>query len=437
MGFNFNRLWQFGVDDRLDSEQNRVIVLTNQLFFGLFFLANMYGVLFLVFGEYYLAFWPFFYGVWLLVGLVFNSRCLYVLARYNLIVCTSFASLHYSSLLGPESGLQYWTFAVACVSFSLFSPYQNRLKLGVALFIPVITLAWLEIFQYSVVDRYILDPLILKIVYFVMMGTIFLTIFFTLMFFYHSFHVALDNLKKSRAMVEKSSQLAVLARLSLGVCHEIRTPLTVLRCEAEDIVEEIDNRSAVKAYAESIMGQVDILDDVVKTMLRFGSEDSAKESLALNRVILEFSGLVVRSVEAEGIVVKLDLQDVPKTSLDKRGVFQVVMNLVSNSRDALDGGDGEIRISSYSGSYSFEDRMLRGVCLEIYDNGPGISNEVKTHLFDPYFTSKGPGHIGLGLSIVHRICHAHNGLIDVQSEPGETCFRVWFPIGDDAIELAT
>jgi signal transduction histidine kinase len=101
---------------------------------------------------------------------------------------------------------------------------------------------------------------------------------------------------------------------------------------------------------------------------------------------------------------------------------QVWTNLIDNAIDAM-GGKGELRVRTY--------RDDSCVVVEIGDNGPGISPEVQTHIFEPFYTTKGVGEgTGLGLDTVQRIVKKHRGNIQVTSKPGETLFQVWLPLSD-------
>jgi signal transduction histidine kinase len=74
------------------------------------------------------------------------------------------------------------------------------------------------------------------------------------------------------------------------------------------------------------------------------------------------------------------------------------------------------------------------VVVEIGDNGPGIPPEVQTHIFEPFYTTKGVGEgTGLGLDTVQRIVKKHRGTIQVISQPGDTRFQVWLPLADSTI----
>jgi signal transduction histidine kinase len=100
---------------------------------------------------------------------------------------------------------------------------------------------------------------------------------------------------------------------------------------------------------------------------------------------------------------------------------QVWTNIVDNAVDAMDG-HGKLKVKT-SGDEEY-------VLVEISDDGPGIPREVKNRVFEPFFTTKGVGEgTGLGLDIVRRIVAGHGGEIRVDSEPGETSFKVRLPVG--------
>jgi signal transduction histidine kinase len=110
----------------------------------------------------------------------------------------------------------------------------------------------------------------------------------------------------------------------------------------------------------------------------------------------------------------------PAVRGDADTLQQVVLNLLTNARDVLEGGGGEIAIGT---------RVDGGrVELVVADTGPGIAPEDLPRLFDPFFTTKPTG-TGLGLSITHGIVTEHQGTIDVESTPGRgTRFVVTFPV---------
>ena len=124
-----------------------------------------------------------------------------------------------------------------------------------------------------------------------------------------------------------------------------------------------------------------------------------------------------------GVAVQRDYQQVPfLVNSFGSELNQVWTNVIDNAIDAM-GGKGELRVRTY--------RDAGCVVVEIGDNGPGISPEVKAHIFEPFFTTKAVGEgTGLGLDTVQRIVKKHRGSIQVESEPGNTRFRVWLPLSE-------
>jgi signal transduction histidine kinase len=112
--------------------------------------------------------------------------------------------------------------------------------------------------------------------------------------------------------------------------------------------------------------------------------------------------------------------DLPHISAYASELNQVWMALLENALDAMNDR-GHIVLSSHcSGEF---------VVTEIWDNGPGIPEEIQARIFEPFFTTHAPGHgLGLGLDTAQRIVRQHRGYIHVESKPGATCFQVRLPI---------
>jgi signal transduction histidine kinase len=130
-----------------------------------------------------------------------------------------------------------------------------------------------------------------------------------------------------------------------------------------------------------------------------------------------------------GVTVKRDYEKIPLL-VNSFGseLNQIWTNIIDNAIDAM-GGKGELRIRTYRDDGS--------VVVEIADNGPGISENVLPHIYEPFFTTKGVGEgTGLGLDTVQRIVRKHRGHIQVESEPGNTCFQIWLPLAESTGELA-
>jgi len=179
--------------------------------------------------------------------------------------------------------------------------------------------------------------------------------------------------------------------------------------------------------------------ELVEQMLRFaGRSETATGDIALNAVVQEMSRLL-RGALKPGVRSVLDLSTPgPVVSGDLIGVRQVIMNLIINASEAIGEGRGEICIAT--GTTTVDGRFLRHCAgaaaaapgeyayLEVRDDGSGMTTEVRSRIFDPYFSTKFSGH-GLGLASVLGIVRAHRGAIHVSSRPGKgTRFRVLLPL---------
>src|SRR6202022_2790610 len=138
---------------------------------------------------------------------------------------------------------------------------------------------------------------------------------------------------------------------------------------------------------------------------------------------LEITLTILNHKLKQGVGVQRDYQRVPLL-VNSFGseLNQVWTNIIDNAIDAMHG-KGELRVRTY--------RDDDCVVVEIGDNGPGISDELKPHIFEPFFSTKGVGEgTGLGLDTVQRIVKKHRGNIQVTSEPGDTRFQVWLPLAE-------
>ncbi len=243
--------------------------------------------------------------------------------------------------------------------------------------------------------------------------------------------------EKERAMLENhlrnQQKLESIGTLASGVAHEINNPINGILNYGQIILDSDIEDKSIKKYAGEIISETERIAKIVKNLLEFSRQNKEEHSYAkIEDVILKTLSLVNTIFKHDQIEMNLDIEeDLPKIKCRSQQVQQVIMNLVTNARDALNqkypGYDENKKINIRCESYALDDKnWLR---LTVKDYGTGISKDVIDYIFDPFFTTKGKFKgTGLGLSISYGIVKEHHGDISVESEEGKfTRFIVNLP----------
>jgi two-component system NtrC family sensor kinase len=229
--------------------------------------------------------------------------------------------------------------------------------------------------------------------------------------------------------VEHTNKLASIGRLAAGLAHEINNPMAIIGEKAglmEDIITskpDFDEKEKFLKLTGSIRQSVDRCSTITHRLLGFARRmDVEITSLDLNEVLKEVYGFLEKEAFHRSILVQLELaSELPEISSDHGQLQQVFLNILNNAFSAVQDG-GTIVITSWE-----KDKDFVGVSIE--DDGIGMSEETRRHIFEPFFsTRKGYG-TGLGLSITYGIVKKLGGKIEVQSKEGEgTTFTLFLPI---------
>jgi two-component system NtrC family sensor kinase len=230
--------------------------------------------------------------------------------------------------------------------------------------------------------------------------------------------------------MEYTNKMAALGRLSAGVAHEINNPISIITEKAgllKDLLvlsRETPPREKLVGLVDSVLRSADRCAGVTHRLLGFAKHmEVRRESLELDRLLLEVLEFLEKEASYRGIEVAFDFPETPPRIVSDRGQLQqVFLNLVNNAFAAVeDGGRIEIGIRENGA-----DRLN----VWVADDGVGIPEEHLSRIFDPFFTTKKGMGTGLGLSITYGIVQKLGGEIHVQSEVGAgTRFTVTLPRG--------
>ena len=218
------------------------------------------------------------------------------------------------------------------------------------------------------------------------------------------------------------------------LAHEVKNPLSGIRGAAQLLETSVG--PADRELAELIRDEADRIRDLVDRMEAFGEKPIARTAVNIHRVLEH-----VRKLAQSGFAAHIRFQEhydpsLPPVWANRDQLVQVVLNLVKNAAEAATqegihhpeiilatGFQHGMRVAIPGST----ERLDLPLFVAVRDNGHGIPEDIRPHLFEPFVTSKNTGS-GLGLSLVAKIVGDHGGLIEVDSRPGRTEFRLHLPV---------
>ena len=236
------------------------------------------------------------------------------------------------------------------------------------------------------------------------------------------------KLEQAQEQARRSERLAALGQMSAGLAHEIRNPLGVIKGSAEMLQQKLaESNPLATELAGYISSETNRLSALVTRFLDFARPLQAE--LAPHQITVVLDRALQDVVMAKGAaLVKIDREyeaDLPPVPLDEGLCEQAFVNLIQNAYEAMGEGGGTLHLKAARSGNG------RGVEVRIEDSGPGIPDELREQIFNPFVTTKKSG-VGLGLSIVSRIIDGHHGTIRVENDPPATGehgarFSIFFP----------
>ena len=246
------------------------------------------------------------------------------------------------------------------------------------------------------------------------------------------------RLEQERAAMEaqmrQQQKLESIGTLASGVAHEINNPVNGIMNYAQLIQDRLPGDSPLTEFTGEIMHETQRVATIVRNLLTFARNEKQSHSPAHIADIIESVLSLVRTViRRDQITLKATVPaGLPQLKCRSQQVQQVIMNLVTNARDALNErypGHHPDKVLILEASL-VEKAGRRWIRIAVEDHGTGITPEVRERMFDPFFTTKGRDQgTGLGLSISHGIVREHHGEWTVESEPGRfTRMQVDLPV---------
>ena len=244
-------------------------------------------------------------------------------------------------------------------------------------------------------------------------------------------------LRETEAQLRQAQKMEAVGRLAGGMAHDFNNLLTVIRGYSELFLGRLGPTDDMRKDMEEVKKAADRASGLTRQLLAFSRRQFiAAKVLDLNALVANMDGMLRRLIGEDIVELSAELDSsAGAIKADPGQIEQVIMNLVVNAHDAMPQG-GRLTIETRNVTIGEEVRLdAVGVApgsyvlLAVCDTGHGMDAETRSHLFEPFYTTKEKGKgTGLGLSTVYGIVKQSGGSITVESAPGRgTTFRIYFP----------
>jgi CheY-like chemotaxis protein len=230
--------------------------------------------------------------------------------------------------------------------------------------------------------------------------------------------------------------MEAVGRLSGGVAHDFNNLIMAIMGYGELLRNSLYKDDPLYRYVEDILKATDRAASLTQQLLTFSRRQTIQPKvLNLNRVVADLEKMLRRLV-GEHIELRINAESgLGMVKADQGQIGQIILNLAVNARDAMTTGG---RLTLETANVEFKeshqcrfDTIPAGhyVRLTLRDSGSGMDAKTLSHIFEPFYTTKGPGRgTGLGLPVVYGIVRQNGGCVDVESQPGKgTSFTIYLP----------
>jgi two-component system cell cycle sensor histidine kinase/response regulator CckA len=254
--------------------------------------------------------------------------------------------------------------------------------------------------------------------------------------FIQGYFIDITERKELERELMQSQKTEALGRMAAGIAHDFNNLLTAISGYAEFAKRSMGTDAPARRQVSEILATVERATKLTRQLLSFGRRDEFEpQQVCLTDLIRETETMLLH-VAGPSLQVDLELQATDRVAADPGQLEQVLMNLVSNARDA-GASRVAIRTSTATIPRGYESRRLglaagAYVALVVSDTGSGMDEETQARVFDPFFTTKHrDGGTGLGLSLANSVIRQSGGAIEVSSALGSgTTFRILLPVAN-------
>ena len=241
--------------------------------------------------------------------------------------------------------------------------------------------------------------------------------------------------EEGRITAERSAREAqkfeALGRLASGVAHDFNNALCVMKCWSSYLVEVSEDREVQEAMTD-IKRATENAEHLTQHLLAFSRSETSKRDSADISEVVDYECRTLSRLLPKNIVVKCEIDGAASVPLGKGQLQEVILNLAINARDAMPNG-GTLTIQSAVQALDVPTKHLKPgkyARLTVSDTGVGMDDATINRIYEPFFTTKGPGKgTGLGLSMVYGLVSRAGGTITAHSRPGEGArFTILLPV---------